>query len=74
MKSGLLWFDNSERSLQEKIEKALQYHLETCGKAATLVYIHPMMLEEGVQVEGVQIFVTNSVLMNHFWIGVVENV
>lgn len=75
MREGLLWFDNSEqRDLSEKLERAAQYYKSKYGTRPTLAFIHPTMaLGAPLPVEGIEIRQTNSVLPNHFWLGVLDN-
>lgn len=72
MREGLLYFDNSpDRDLQTKIERVAAYYIEKYGAQPTLCFVHPTMLLDGpVQVEGIEIRATNSVLPSHFWMGV----
>jgi hypothetical protein len=75
MREGLLWFDNYEpRDLDQKIERAAEYYQSKYGERPTLCFVHPMMLMNGpAKVEGIEVRATNSVLPNHFWLGVLTS-
>lgn len=74
MKSGMLWFDNSEqRELNAKIERAAQYYLSKYEQRPTLCFVHPTMLLRGpATLEGIEVRASNSILPNHFWLGVLK--
>jgi len=85
MKIGMLWFDNDPKTeLKVKIERAALYYRNKYGKEPTLCFVHPSMLpaaENGssepaapeIKTGGVEVRSTRSVLPNHFWIGVNNN-
>jgi len=79
MVEGMLWFDNAtDRGLVDKVERAARYYADKRGMLPTTCYVHPGMLTPGkaasVSVKGgvVEVKPTNSVLLNHFWLGVEE--
>jgi hypothetical protein len=73
MREGLLWFDHSERPLNAKIERAAEYYQSKYGRTANTCFANPATLLEGdAQVAGLAIRATNTVLPNHFWLGVEE--
>lgn len=71
MKTGMLWFDNSQKSLKEKVEKAANYYQEKYGKVPTLCFVNPTTLagNEGPS-NGVDVQEARTVMPDHFWIGV----
>lgn len=85
MNVGMLWFDNDpKKELDDKIERAATYYSEKYGKKPTICFIHPSMMPDSstrspdndasveVEVQDVQLQIRSnqSVLPNHFWIGV----
>lgn len=85
MNVGMLWFDNDpKKELDDKIERAATYYSEKYGKKPTICFIHPSMMPDTdsptpdkaapieIAVKDVQIQIRSnqSVLPNHFWIGV----
>lgn len=74
MREGMLWFDNDERrSLNDKIERAAQYYQSKYGTRPTLCFVYPTMLLSGpATLEDIEVRATNSVLPNHFWLGVLD--
>ena len=89
MNIGMLWFDNDQKKeLAIKVERAAQYYRNKYGKVPTLCYVHPSMLPElqetddegdnpegeaGLVAAGVEVRTNQSVLPNHFWIGLNGN-
>lgn len=72
MKSGLLWFDNNDqRDLVTKILHAADYYNDKYGYPPNMCLVHPSMLEgqKKVDIKGLDVRASNSVLPNHFWIG-----
>lgn len=74
MREGYLWFDgNQDRDLEQKIERAAQYYLAKHGTRPNLCFVHPiMLLGSPATLDDIEIRATNSVLPNHFWLGVLE--
>jgi poly(A) polymerase Pap1 len=85
MNIGMLWFDNNTKEdLDTKVRRAALYYQEKYGRMPTLCFVHPSMLpdretdkainrssqEVKVQSSEVVIRSNQSVLPNHFWIGV----
>ena len=85
MNVGMLWFDNdTKEDLDDKVIRAALYYREKYGRMPTLCFVHPSMLpdqeastakdgeslEVKVQKSEVVIRSNQSVLPNHFWIGV----
>lgn len=73
MEIGMLWFDDSARTLPEKIKRAAAYYTEKYGRSPTLCLVNPTGLNgaEG-DLEGVQVRAARSVMPHHLWIGVDE--
>lgn len=71
MKAGLLWFDDSDRVLAEKVVQAARRHREKYGDHANMCYVHPAALGgEGPQTVGrIRVAALPNVLRHHFWIG-----
>ncbi len=70
----MLWFDNSSRSLKEKVKDASVFYQEKYGQVPTLCFVNPITLdgEEG-RSNGVEVRKARTVMPNHFWIGVDQN-
>lgn len=74
---GLLWFDDSERTTADKIERAVQRYQQKYGHAPDVCYINPSALPNGRAIErgngakdGVRVLPAKSVLPHHFWLGI----
>lgn len=70
MNTGMLWFDNSERTLKQKIADAVEYYKKKYGKSPNLVLIHPSVLEEDLNVDDATVRPYRPVLPGHIWIGI----
>ena len=71
MKTGMLWFDDSTRSLKIKVKEAADYYNEKYGQAPTLCFVNPTMLSEKVKgSNGVELKKSRTVMPGHFWLGV----
>lgn len=68
---GMLWFDSDKsRSLIDKINNALDYYERKFGERPTCVTIHPSMMKNTtVNISGVKIELSKSILPNYFWVG-----
>ena len=75
MDIGMLWFDDSSRTLKEKVERAVSFYAEKYGQAPTLCLINPAGLngKEG-EVKGVTIRPARSVMPHHLWVGVDDQI
>ncbi|MBN1976465.1 MAG: hypothetical protein JW918_03605 [Anaerolineae bacterium] len=72
MKKGLLWYDDSEQDLAEKVERAARRYRKKFGTAPDACYVHPSVLNGNgkmKEVDGVRVMVLPSVLRHHFWLG-----
>jgi hypothetical protein len=75
MHTGMLWFDNSQSTLAQKIKKAVEYYLKKYGRQPNLCLIPPSMtLPDSDVREGMPLTVRPSkfVLPGHLWIGIEE--
>jgi hypothetical protein len=83
MDIGMLWFDNDPKSeVTTKITRATAYYRDKYGEKANLCFVHPSMVDNGsikkennrLHSGAVEVRTTQSVLPNHFWIGVNGNI
>jgi hypothetical protein len=73
MEIGMLWFDDSARTLPEKIQRAAAYYAEKYGRSPTLCLVNPAGLNEAEgDLGGVHVRAARSVMPHHLWIGVDE--
>ena len=71
MKTGMLWFDNSSRSIKEKVKDAAEYYVEKYGQTPTLGFVNPATLAGKTdRSNGVEVREAPTVMPDHFWIGV----
>ena len=71
MHTGMLWFDDSQITLNMKIQKAMEYYHKKYGRVPDLCLVHPNMLKD-IKLEEDKITVRpyRPVLPGHIWIGV----
>ena len=70
--TALLWFDDSDKSLEDKVKQAAARYRRKHGKPPTLCLVHTATFDDIAQVKhtvGIEIRVGRSVLPDHFWIG-----
>ncbi len=75
MNVGMLWFDNDKGAdLDAKVKRAADYYSKKYGKAPNLCFVNPgMVVKSGQMVaESVELRTSQSLLPNHFWMGVAE--
>jgi hypothetical protein len=70
MKVGMLWYDNSNVTLAQKIEQAAKYYFGKYGARPQTVFVNPTMISgEPPVIDGLAIKTNRSVMVNHFWVG-----
>jgi hypothetical protein len=75
MNAGMLWFDNSNTTLAQKIQKAAAYYEKKYGRKPELCLVTSgMTLPDTGVGEGMPITVRSSkfVLPGHLWLGIEE--
>ncbi len=72
MESGMLWFDNDQKTdLPAKLKVAANYYRKKYGCKPDICYVHPSMLPAGLaEFEGIRLCSSPSIVPYHFWIGV----
>jgi hypothetical protein len=79
MNIGMLWFDNDTKvDFFTRVERAALYYRQKYGKTPTVCYVHPSMIPQHggaatpipVKSGNIEVRENQSVLPNHFWIGV----
>lgn len=74
MHTGMLWFDNSQISLDIKIQKAVAYYHKKYGRIPDLCLVHPSMLKDAeLDDKKITIRPYRPVLPGHIWIGLEDN-
>lgn len=75
MQVGMLWYDNDvRRNLEEKVARAVAYYQTKYGSPPTDCFVNPGSLTEGATevAAGVRLHAANTILKNHFWLGLNE--
>lgn len=77
MEQGLLWFDDSKRTLIEKIKVAATHFQKKYGRTPDLCLVHPSAMTESLEVvphygKDIHVRLYRPVLPGHLWIGIDE--
>jgi hypothetical protein len=71
MDIGMLWRDDDkERSLEEKVKRAVTYYREKYGRMPNTCFVHMGMLPNELRVDKVVVRPAKDILPQHFWIGI----
>ena len=73
MHTGMLWFDNSPTTLNQKIQKAVAYYEKKYERKPDLCLINPSMLDPNapaIEIDGLTVRPYRPVLPGHIWIGI----
>jgi len=74
MHTGMLWFDDTQTSLEIKIQKAMEYYRKKYGRIPDLCLVHPSMLKDEKQEDRkITVRPYRPVLPGHIWIGIEDN-
>jgi len=67
MISGMLWLDgDSHRSLDDKVQRAVDYYEEKYGSTARVCYVNKELAAEETQVGSVKVMPLATVMRHHF--------
>ncbi len=67
----MLWFDSNPCSaVSERVNTAACYYKEKYGRTATLCFVHPSTLAKPSKMGSVEVRPMDTVLPNHFWVGI----
>lgn len=70
MNVGMLWLDDDRnRSLDEKVSRAVEYYREKYGRMPELCLVNKTMLAEERLVGKVSVQPQAAILPHHFWVG-----
>ena len=69
MKVGLLWYDDSPKTLAQKVALAVVAYKRKFGEIPTTCYVHKSASEEKQQVGPVEVAPLRTVLKHHLWVG-----
>ncbi len=75
MKVGMLWFDDcGDVAIAERIEQAVDYYHSKYGHKPNLCFVHPDSMDDGNTASELplEIKASQTLLQNHFWLGVEE--
>jgi hypothetical protein len=74
MHTGMLWFDNSNKTVTEKIQGAVDYYVKKYGRKPDLCLVHPSMIDapngSSFSSDGLTVRPFRPVLPGHIWIGI----
>lgn len=72
MHTGMLWFNNDpKKTLQVKVQEALDYYIKKYGRTPDLCLLHPdSMKDQVVDIKNLTVRPYRPVLPGHIWIGI----
>lgn len=73
MKSGLLWYDNSSRSIAAKIQDAARRYREKFGISPDTCFVNPRDFENQLKAKPdlkIHIAAKTTIMPNHIWLGI----
>lgn len=71
MHTGMLWFDNSNATVETKLKKAIDYYEKKYGRKPDLCLLNPKTLgKEKPNIDGLNVRPYKPVLPGHIWIGI----
>jgi hypothetical protein len=75
MQEGMLWYyDDNQRTLEEKVRRAADYYRNKYGRAPDLCLVNPKALNgKPIQVAQITLRAAPNILLHHLLIGVAEN-
>lgn len=68
---GMLWFDDTDRTLEEKIDMAVKFFKKKHGRDCKVIALHPKtFLNQAVpeEINGIPIVVDKTVLVSHIFV------
>ena len=68
---GLMWFDNSDVSLEEKVSRAAQAYEDKFGRVPEVCFVSPQDFEN-VDAD-LMVVQLHNIPSCHFWVGVEES-
>lgn len=70
MNVGMLWLDDDRnRSLEEKVSRAVEYYQEKYGRFPEMCLVNTKMLADETKVGKVSVQPIANILPHHFWLG-----
>lgn len=70
MNVGMLWLDDDRnRSLEEKVNRAVEYYEEKYGRFPEMCLVNTKMLADETKVGQVSVQPIGNILPHHFWLG-----
>ena len=74
MQNGMLWFDNDpQTTLEQKIQKAVDYYTTRFGTKPNTCLVHPSALGKPITLNGLTVKPYLPVMPGHLWIGMEDN-
>jgi len=70
MNEGMLWLDDTkERTIEDKIGRAVDWYKEHYGPKPTVCFVHQKAVEEEFVLGNISVRPATFIRPNHFWIG-----
>lgn len=69
MQTGMLWLDNSNKPLEEKIRTAAAYYEKKFGARPNLICVSRHQVKEGNRVGEIRVKPMAGIMPNYLWVG-----
>jgi len=71
MATGMIWFDNDpQKSINEKINFAIQYYQKKFGSEPTLCFLHPIFMDKTLDLNSnIEFNFNKNLSPDHIWVG-----
>jgi sensor c-di-GMP phosphodiesterase-like protein len=74
METGMLWFDDSDQSLDKKLQRAVRFYADKYERQPTVCLVSTKTVEDEAVIAGVEVRPARTIMPNHFWIGIEEKI
>lgn len=69
---GMLWYDDDDKSMIEKIKDAAEFYQNKYGAKPNRAFVRDVEFDPEMTIDGIEIRPSVLVARNHVWIGVRE--
>jgi hypothetical protein len=74
METGMLWFDDSDQSLDNKLKRAVRFYVDKYERQPTVCLVSTTAVKDEAVIAGVEVRPARTIMPNHFWIGIEEKI
>ena len=70
MNVGLLWHDNGQDTLADKLKRAVARYTARFGQAPNVCHVNAAQYPQATDIAGVRVVPSAKILKGHLWVGV----